>query len=172
MNCVRKIIIVFFSILCMLMGARMIYGPLIWQNLTDSGPHGIYIYAPSQKLHCGDWCVVNLPQDVPGLHVAKGYKLIKQVRAISGEYYDVTNDRLIVRQQNYPITRASYLPQLKAGRYVVPDGHYLFLNEPNLSFDSRYLGSIEAKHVQCKVVFIVDYDKINQYLKQVRSWFV
>lgn len=147
-------------------------GPLIWQNLTDSGPHGIYIYAPNQQLHYGNWCVVELPQDVPGLHVKKGYKLIKQVRAASGESYDVTEYQMIVRNKQYPITRASYLPQLQSGRYIVPAEHFLFLNEPPLSFDSRYLGPVNVKNIQCKVIFIVDYDKINQCWVHVRSWFV
>jgi len=151
---------------------RLICGPLIWQNLTDSGAHGIYIYAFDQQLKCGDWCVVNLPQDVPGLHVQRGYKLIKQVCAVSGEHYDITDNQLIVHRKSFPIKRASYLPQLEVGRYVVPAGQYLFLNEPQLSFDGRYLGSIDARYVQCKVVFIADYDKINQYLKRIRSWFV
>lgn len=171
LNYVRKTIISFIILVAILAATRMICGPLIWQNLTDSGPHGIYIYAPDQTLRRGDWCVVKLPQDVPGLHIQKGYKLIKQVRAFSGEAYDITGDKLVVHNRLFPITRADYLPQLKEGRYVVPTNHYLFLNEPILSFDSRYLGPLNADDVQCKVIFVLDYDKVNQYWLKMRSWF-
>lgn len=172
LNYVKRVILAFLGSVCLLLALRIACGPLIWQNLTDSGPHGLYIYAPYQKLQRGDWCVVNLPQDVPGLHVAKGYKLIKQVCAFNGEHYDVNNNQLLVHQKSYTITRAEYLPQLQDGQYIVPTNHYLFLNTPSLSFDSRYLGPINADDVQCKVVFILDYDKLNQRLLQIRSWFI
>ena len=171
MNYVRKIIIAVTGLIVALLIMRMLCGAFLWQNLTDSGPHGIYIYAPDQHLKRGDWCVVNLPMDVLGLNVKKGYKLIKQVRALSGEPYDVTDKELIIHNKVFPITRADYLPQLQNGRYVVPIKHYLFLNEPVLSFDSRYLGPINADDVQCKVIFIFDYDKINLCLLTIRSWF-
>lgn len=161
----------FIILVVILTGVRLTCGPIIWQNLTDSGPHGIYIYAPDQILKCGDWCVVKLPQNVPGLHVKKGYKLIKQVRAFSGEAYDITGDKLVVRNKVFPITRADYLPQLQEGRYVVPINYYLFLNEPTLSFDSRYFGPLNADDIQCKVIFVLDYDNLNQYWLKIRSWF-
>ena len=171
MNCVKKIIFMLAAVLTTLLLARIFYGPLIWQNLTDSGPHGIYIYAPNQQLKRGDWCVVNLPYDVPSLHVSKGYKLIKQVRAFNGEAFEIKDKELIIHNKTFPITRATYLPQLQNGSYVVPANHYMFLNEPVLSFDSRYLGPVHADDIQCKVIFILDYDKINQHLLTVRSWF-
>ena len=172
LNYVRKIIVVFIAVIGVLLAVRMVCGPLIWQNLTDSGPHGIYIYALNQRLQRGDWCVVNLPKDVPSLHVSKGYKLIKQVRAFNGEPYDIVNNKLVVGNMEFPIIRASYLPQLQDGSYVVPTNHYLFLNDPILSFDSRYLGPINADNVQCKVFLVLDYDMLNQYLLKIRSWFV
>ena len=171
MNCVKKIIFMSAAILATLLLARIFCGPLIWQNLTDSGPHGIYIYAPNQQLKRGDWCVVNLPHDVPGLHVSKGYKLIKQVRAFNGEAYEIQDKELILHNKTFPITRATYLPQLQNGNYVVPTNHYMFLNEPVLSFDSRYFGPVNADDIQCKVIFILDYDEINQFLLTIRSCF-
>lgn len=172
MNCVRKIIIAFLVFVCLVLASRVVCGPLLWQNLTDSGPHGIYIYAFDQSLQRGDWCVVDLPQDVPGLHVSKGYKLIKQVRAFNGETYEVDNEHLMVQAQSFPITRAQYLPQLPVGRYIVPANHYLFLNDSKISFDSRYIGPVNAGAVQCKVIFIIDYDKINRFWDEARSWFI
>lgn len=146
-------------------------GPLVWENLTDSGPHGIYVYSLDQELHYGDWCVVKLPCSVMKLGVDEGYKLIKKVSAFEGDTYEVSNNKLIVNGVSYPITRVDYLPQIKNGQYIVPANHHLYLNDYHLSFDSRYFGPVSKDNLQCKVILICDYDKLNQWIAKLRSWF-
>lgn len=171
MKSIKKILIGFLVFICALSALRFFCGPLIWQNLTDSGPHGLYIYAPFQRLQRNDWCVIDLPQDIPALNVKKGHKLIKQVRGISNEPYYVRSTLFIVHHRMYPIANADYLPHLEEGRYEVPADSYLFINDSDLSLDSRYLGPIPADNINCKVLFVINYDKINQCVEEVRSWF-
>ena len=130
---------------------RLAFGILFYVNRTDSAPHGVYILSICQKLHAGDYVIVELPLDIPALHVKKGFPLLKRVQGFEGDRYEITEDSLVFRGRRYPIFRKDGLPQQEIGTYVVPKGKLLLLNEPEESFDSRYLGVMDETEVKQKV---------------------
>ncbi|MBQ1915209.1 MAG: S26 family signal peptidase, partial [Selenomonadaceae bacterium] len=75
----------FLAMAALLTMARLSCGTLFYVNRTDSAPHGIYIPTIDQTLHAGDFVIVELPVDVPALHVKKGFLLLKQVRGFAGD---------------------------------------------------------------------------------------
>ena len=138
-------LIAFFTVL------RLACGTLFYVNRTDSAPHGVYIPCIDQRLHAGDYVIVELPLDVPTLHVKKGFPLLKQVHGFAGEAYEITEEALIFKGRSYPIFHKDGLPHQEEGKYLLPEGKLLLLNEPEDSFDSRYLGVVDEKQVKKKV---------------------
>ncbi len=144
--------------------------PVIWWNFSPSAPEGIYIYAPSQKLHYGDFVIVLLPIDVAALHVKQGHRMLKRVQGFPGDSYTVTNDSLLLRNRDYPIANKMRLPHIPPGDYVVNKANLLFLNAPDISFDSRYLGQFPEKNVICKVLFLISFQKITDFVNGVKQY--
>lgn len=147
----KGFVILVLSLIALFTMARLSCGTLFYVNRTDSAPHGIYIPAVDQKLHEGDFVIVELPMDVPALHVGKGFLLLKQVRGFPGDAYEVTEKALSIKDREYPVHTKAGIPQQEAGHYIVPKGELLLLNEPEDSFDSRYLGPMEERLVRKKV---------------------
>lgn len=147
---------------------------LFYVNHTHSAPIGIYMHIPSRHLSYGDYVLASLPQDVEtseGL-VHKGYFIIKKVRGMPGDTYIVADNQLFIADytapiftvKGYPITRTSHLPQLKNGKYIVPNNTYLLLNAPEESLDSRYLGPVSTDNIHGRLINIINYDAINKWL--------
>lgn len=145
-------------------------------NHTDSAPHGLYLRVPGE-LSYGDYAVVQIPIEVttPGGTTKKDSLLLKKAAAFEGDQYTITNtalqmvtplpkvdnsDLTYIQLRTYPINAANYLPHLKPGTYTVPQEHILFLNDPDGSLDSRYLGPIKKSNITSKVIIIVNYDYI------------
>ena len=142
-------------------------GPVVWWNFSPSAPEGIYIYAPDQTLHAGDWAIVKLPVDVPPLH--KGHRMLKQVQGFPSEVYEVTESHLVFRNRNYPVSGKKTLPHLLPGTYVIEKGSLLFLNNPDISFDSRYLGQISKENVLCKAHLLFTFNAMSSFFDFRRS---
>lgn len=138
----------------------IVCGKLIYSNMTDSAPKGLYIAALNQEIRRGDYVIVRLPEGVEKLHVNAGFLLLKHVQAFPGESYQVDEERLCVNHQSYTIYHKDGLPQLKPGRYIVPDGELLLLNDMDESFDSRYLGTIKESQIDKKVLLLLPYEPI------------
>ena len=147
----KGFVILVLSLIALLTMARLSCGTLFYVNRTDYAPHGIYIPTIDQTLHAGDFVIVELPVDVPALHVGKGFLLLKQVRGFAGDDYEITKNLLRVGGREYPIHRREGLPQQETGSCVVPEGKLLLLNAPEDSFDSRYLGPMDETLVRKKV---------------------
>lgn len=149
------------------------WGPLLYENLTTSAPRGIYYKTLDQKLDRGDYAIIALPVDLPAYERKKGYLLLKKAALLAGEKYEITADRLITLDsetrelREYSLVRSKHLPQLAPGSYKVPYKAYLFLNEPENSLDSRYLGPIGKNHVIAKVKLLLDYDCLAEQLKSL-----
>ena len=148
------------SIFIIVAALHIAFGKLVYSNVSSSAPQGIYIMAPVQSLARGDYVVVRLPETVESLHVEKDYLLLKRVQGFPGESYTIDSSALRTEQRSYPICRSDLLPQQEQGAYIVPDGALLLLNDPDDSFDSRYLGSINEAQIDKKVLLLVPYDNI------------
>lgn len=145
---------------------RLVFGPLVYTNDSASAPRGMYIASPNQQIHYGDYVIVHCPQDMPELHVKKGFPMLKKAAGFTGDSYEVTKDAIITHGRTYPIQHLPYLPQLKPIKTGVPINAMLFLNEPPDSLDSRYLGPISIQNIDKKVFLLINYDKINEMLRR------
>lgn len=147
------------AVIALLTLARMMFGTLFYVNRTDSAPHGIYVLSIDQTLHEGDFVIAQLPMDVPTLRVSKGFLLLKQVQGFAGDSYEISDHSLIIKGRSYPIQHRKGLPEQEPGRYTIEKGRMLLLNEPEDSFDSRYWGTLDKKHVLCKVRLWIRFDE-------------
>lgn len=150
-------------ILFLIVGIAILFavaGTLFYKNVSPSAPRGIYMIAPNQTLHYGDFVVVSLPMDVPKLNVPKGYPMIKKVQGLPGDKYRVGDDAVEIHGRKYKIYNLDGLPQKNTvGEHTVPKGQILFLNDPDISFDSRYLGTISTKNIKKKVILVCSFEK-------------
>ena len=142
--------------------------PVIWWNFSPSAPEGIYVYTPNQKLNYGDYAVVKLPVNVPPLR--KGHRMLKQVQGFPEDVYTVTGTFLVIRDRKYPISYKKTLPHLAPGTFAIKQDSYLFLNNPDISFDSRYLGQIPKKDVLCKVNLLISFNTISDLAEGVKRY--
>ena len=147
--------------------ANMLVGKLLYINVTDSAPKGIYMVSFNQNLHYGDYVIVSLPVDVPKLHVEKGFLLLKQVRGFPDDEYTIFNDSLEIRGEEYKIFHQEGLPELAVGERKVPEDEMLLLNDMELSFDSRYLGPISKNLIVKKVDLVLSYEPFTCFIKKV-----
>ena len=147
--------------------ANMLVGKLLYINVTDSAPRGIYLVSFNQNLHYGDYVIVSLPVDVPKLHVEKGFLLLKQVRGFPSDEYAVFNDSLEIKGKEYKIFHQEGLPELAVGERKVPEGEMLLLNDMELSFDSRYFGPIPKALIVKKVDLFLPYEPFTCFIKKV-----
>ena len=155
--------ILFIAILFLV---NALFGPLIYTNDTASAPRGIYVVSPNQHLSNGDYVIVPAPMAVPAIHIQKDFPLLKRIAAFQGDTYTVKHDFLETDRNGntYPIYHKPWLPQLSQGQYSVPEGQILCLNDPLYSLDSRYFGPLPLASVRKKVVLLINYDAIDQFL--------
>lgn len=176
------------SMLCFLSVLSYFNLSPFYVNYTDSAPHGLYLRVHGE-LSYGDYAVVPIPMDIttPGGTTKKGSLLLKKAIAFEGDHYTVrenvlqlvsplpktdNSDLTYIQLRSYPINSSSYLPHLSPGNYTVPSNHILFLNDPEGSLDSRYLGPVNKADVISKVVLIVNYDYLLDILSTILpSWF-
>lgn len=159
----------YISLICAFFGALSFLGIFEYKpfyiNESDSAPHGVYMArfniqsddgsgARMELMLPGFYYLVTLPVDVPALDKKAGLDLIKVCRGLPGTAYTVTETELVMDGRSYPISGKTGLPHIKPGKYVVPENTVLFLNEPDASFDSRYLGPIDRKYVK-KVLYYI-----------------
>lgn len=157
-------------------------------NKTDSAPHGVYLRVPG-TIEYGDYAIIPLPQRIttPTDTTEKGTLILKKAYAFEGDSYTVTTDALSLtvalpnihntefsraEVKTFPISNASYLPHMLPGTYTVPANYILFLNDSDVSLDSRYLGPIPQNTVHCKVILLINFNAIFDflYLHLPASW--
>jgi type IV secretory pathway protease TraF len=147
----------FMIILALVLATGYLHGPVLFWNTSHSAPLGVYCYVPG-SLNVGDFCVVKLPRDVCNLKA--GTVMLKKVAAAPGTDFLVTDNILYLQGRFYPFMVDNRLPRLQAGKYQVPAGAKLLLNDPDDSFDSRYLGPINDKYIINKVRLLVPFEPV------------
>lgn len=153
----KIMVILFFCGIIGMAGIVVWNGKLFYQNLSPSALRGLYMVSLNQDLHEGDYAVISLPVDIPVLHVKQGYPLLKKVTGIQGDSYMVDDHGTYIHGKLYKTFKREGLPQRKPGAYIVPENTILFLNDPEISFDSRYLGPIDRSYIVKKVILIISY---------------
>lgn len=158
-NNVLKFIVFFFLLIIIVIACIVVLnGKLFYQNLSESAPCGLYMVSPNQKLEYGDFAIVALPVDVPTLHVKKGFPMLKKIQGFPGDTYTIDDNGTYIHGNFYKSFQRSDLMHRIPGSYTVPENTILFLNDPEISFDSRYLGPISQDHLIKKVILIVPYE--------------
>ena len=165
--------------------------PILYFNVTDSAPHGVYIRVPGQAMY-GDYTVVRLPHSIyldNGRIEPEGKQLIKMVRALPGDTFTIEPTEIKIHEKDpvqfekysphpfnsekdssykmyisYVIKPNPKLPHIPNGTYTVPEGSKLYINPPIGSFDSRYLGPIDNHYEIGKIVLLLDFKYINRLL--------
>lgn len=161
-----RIILALFAILCAIYGPQFAHYSIFFTNNTLSAPQGIYMRVLGEP-EIGNYVVAKLPVDIPEIKGRKGEYLIKKVQGVTGSQYFVTGNKLTINNKDYPITHKSYLPQLPKGFYRVKKDHYLLLNDVFNSLDSRYLGEFPKDAVITRIVLILEYKMIENFLDRI-----
>jgi conjugative transfer signal peptidase TraF len=130
-------------------------GILFLWNTSASVPVGLYLAAP-QYPSCGSLAVIRLPRRIRVLAAARGYLpmsslLIKPVVACSGRTVcrhgvSVTIDGGIAAYAKNRDAAGRPLPRWQ-GCYRLDAGKVFLLSPLPDSFDSRYFGPIDYRHV-------------------------
>lgn len=163
-----KISMLLFLFIIMITGfLTILTGKIFFKNTSTSAPMGIYMASLDQSLHYGDYVAVALPVDVPNLNVEAGFPMIKKIQGFADDRYTVKNNSIKIYGREYKIYRDKALPEMIPGNYIVPKNSILFLNDPDISFDSRYLGPIPTKYILKKVTLIIPFEPINALLKRM-----
>ena len=152
-----------------LSGVTFLGGKVFYQNMSPSAPEGIYIASLNQKIDSGDYAIVALPMAIPALGAEKNYPMVKKVRGWPGDMYTIDDAGLHFNGRIYKIYHLPGLPQLAKGQYTVPENHILFLNDPDISFDSRYLGPIKKTQVIRKVNLLIPFRPIDDLIRMVKT---
>ena len=159
----RKNIVKFIGMCVM---SFLIFGSgekIIYVNLTDSVPRGVYMRVPKSKILRGDYIVYEPTEKIQEIMVANGWgngkeKFLKIVVGISGDKYEI-RENFLVNGKNLGRVCAKdseghELPKIY-GKYTVEAGEILPAGTNVKSFDGRYTGTIKESEIEAKVVPII-----------------
>ena len=155
-----------FKCIVMCAVSYLIFGStekIIYVNLTDSVPRGVYVRVPKNKIFRGDYIVYKPKEKIQKIMVANGWskgkeKFLKIVVGISGDEYEI-GENFFVNGKNIGRVFAKdseghELPKIY-GKYKVAKGEILPAGTNLKSFDGRYTGTIKEKEIEAKVVPII-----------------
>ena len=155
-----------FKFIVMCAVSYLIFGSeekIIYVNLTDSVPRGVYVRVPKNKIMRGDYIVYEPTEKIQKIMVANGWsngkeKFLKIVVGISGDKYEI-GENFIVNGKNLGEVLAKdseghELPNIY-GKYKVGAGEILPAGTNVKSFDGRYTGTIKESEIEAKVVPII-----------------
>lgn len=162
------------AVLVLFLGTGALYlsiGPLFYVNHTDSAPQGVYMVVPGKNhLTYGDYAIVRMPMALPALNVPEGYLIIKKVQGLPGDTFTVTPQTVSANGKVYPYFTKEGLPHLlHLGKNSVPHGTLLFLNDPPISLDSRYLGPIPQALVVRRIIPVLEFRTLNELYQTITS---
>jgi conjugative transfer signal peptidase TraF len=133
-------------------------------NVSGSLPRGIYIEKHKTYFERGDIVAVCLPQKLSQFALQRGYlskgiycqgrtPLIKKIVACPGDNVWVGNRFIRVNNTIYPIkkfkadSKGRALSAYHSGYYLATG--YWLLGTHERSWDSRYFGELNVKHILC-----------------------
>ncbi len=137
----------------------MRYHDLIWVNLTDSEPLGLYRLHPLQgEVQRGEMIVMEVPAEFQRYVYSRGWlpdgwPLLKHIGAVAGDFYCVGNGRFIINGRVMgPVYLSDHdglpLPRVEGCREV-PFGHFLpVATRISRSFDGRYMGAVRLSLIK------------------------
>jgi len=159
----KRPLTIVISVLAILIAVQIVqrfYSPLIWINLSDSEPLGIYqVQKFNGKLSHGDLVIMNVP---PGFEryvydrgwLPKGWPLLKKVAALPGETYCINDDRFFVNgsligkvftsdSQGLPLPR-----RITGCRRIEEKCFLPVATHIQNSFDGRYFGAVPFSQIK------------------------
>ena len=135
-------------------------------NLTPSMPIGLYRQLPTTKIDRGDIVSACLPLAIAKHGLARGYltkgrcpggsiAVLKKIIAIPGDTVQLTTKSMKVNNRRYPAPQHTQdssgnviIRWIHNGTYKNVTGYWLYGNHsPNLSWDSRYYGSLSRSNI-------------------------
>lgn len=152
----RRVLFVCVSALVLATLAITAERELVW-NATPSYPEGLYRLRPEPSYELGELVYFRPPPFVRSLlyernYIPQGGQLMKEIVAVAGDSYCVTNQSFVVRDRTLgPVflldSADRPLPQ-HLGCAEVPSGHVLVASPHHRrSFDSRYFGPIPTTSI-------------------------
>lgn len=164
--CLSVLLIMVFAVIRVCLKQNVFY-----LNKTDSAPKGLYITAFTQDLDYGDYAIIH-PDFVKTIYQNKNAVfLLKKVAGLPNDIYITTSNEIRINGTSYPIWQNPELPQQAPGRYIVPSCSILFLNDNPTSFDSRYVGPINARYIVTKVIFMFSLEPFEQLERKAYDFY-
>ena len=142
------------------------FNAMVYLNLTESLPVGVYVRVPKFEIECGDYVVYEPSEEIKNLIRENGWgdgeqKFLKLVGGVQGDEYEVEEKHRIflvngkfAGQVFRTDTAGNKLPQLQ-GKFKVGEGEILPLGTNLRSFDGRYTGTIKTSEIEAKVVPLI-----------------
>lgn len=142
--------------------------PFFYINMTPSEPVGLYFRLPfDHQYHINDLVLLEVPQKVEKYvygrqWMPKGWLLLKEVGALAGDKYCVTDDAIYINNRYigpvFETDRAQKpLPKLR-GSFQVSQGNFLpIATYIPTSFDGRYFGEVPLGLIKGKVIPIITF---------------
>lgn len=128
---------------------------LVW-NASASAPIGLWSVAPDAPIARGDMVVAQLAAPWRGLAARRHYlpanvPLIKRVAALAGDTACADEDRIFVNDTLVAVRRAADgdgrpMPRWGGCVQLGADAVLLLMDDP-ASFDGRYFGPTERRHI-------------------------
>lgn len=134
---------------------------LCYVNFTKSAPLGVYIAAKDQRLHPGDYVIMNVPEEMKPYIYGRGWatekRLLKQIAGMTFDNYEVNDTSLLIAGRSVVIHSVDQenlpLPKPPNGCYRIPIGKFMPVSlDRNNSFDARYTGPVDQGLIIKKVV--------------------
>lgn len=139
---------------------------ILYLNVTESLPIGLYMRIPGKECRRGDYIVYEPPEEVKEIITKNGWgdgkrEFLKKVGAVAGESYSIDEETLAFEAAGKYIgqvfekdTLGHELPKLR-GKFEVKTGYVLPIATSARSFDGRYSGEIPIEKIKARVVPII-----------------
>lgn len=136
---------------------------LFW-NVSQSVPQGLYLKVPMETIAVGDFVVYSPTDEVLTIMKERGWlaenknqhSFLKYVGGLSGDSYAVRDNKFFINgkfigETLLCDTNGNTLPVIQ-GAHDIPAGEFLPVSDDVRSFDGRYTGTVPIERIIAKVI--------------------
>ena len=123
----------------------------------------MYVAALDQRLHTGDYVIMNVPEEMKPYLYGRGWamerenRLLKQIAGLPTDSYKIEDNHITINRRIAVIHTVDHenlpLPKPENGNYIIPVGKFMPVSlDRDNSFDARYTGPVEKSLITKKVI--------------------